>query len=91
MVKPVIAANKPIQVALEPGKEYYFCACGRSPSQPFCNGSHEGTGIEPRAFSVETGQEAFLCQCKHTGNSPFCDGTHERFGDDQVGREGTGT
>lgn len=78
MVKPVIADNKPKKVELTKGKEYYFCVCGRSNSQPFCDGSHKGTGFSPKAFTAERSGEAYLCACKHTGNAPYCDGTHKQ-------------
>jgi CDGSH-type Zn-finger protein len=90
MSKPVIADNKPIKVNLSKGQECYFCTCGRSKSQPFCDGSHAGTSFTPKAFTSEEDQEAYLCACKHTSNAPFCDGTHNRFSDDQVGHEGPG-
>ncbi|QYK12130.1 CDGSH iron-sulfur domain-containing protein [Shewanella rhizosphaerae] len=90
MVKPVIADNKPKKVELTKGKEYYFCVCGRSNSQPFCDGSHKGTGFSPKAFTAERSGEAYLCACKHTGNAPYCDGTHKQFSAEQVGKEGPG-
>ncbi|MCL1041871.1 glutamate synthase-related protein [Shewanella marisflavi] len=90
MTKPVIADNKPKKVELTKGKEYYFCVCGRSNSQPFCDGSHKGTGLTPKAFTPEDTGEAYLCACKHTGNAPYCDGTHKQFDSEQVGKEGPG-
>ncbi|MXR70433.1 glutamate synthase [Shewanella sp. JBTF-M18] len=90
MVKPVIADNKPKKVELTKGEEYYFCVCGRSNSQPFCDGSHKGTGLSPKAFTAERSGEAYLCACKHTGNAPYCDGTHKQFRAEQVGKEGPG-
>ncbi|MDH5356454.1 MAG: glutamate synthase-related protein, partial [Gammaproteobacteria bacterium] len=90
MTNPVIAGNKPKPVMLSKGEEYYFCACGRSNNQPFCDGSHAGTSFKPQAFTAEQDGEAYLCACKHTGKAPFCDGSHKQFGDEQVGREGPG-
>lgn len=88
MSKPIIADNKPIKVNLTEGQEYYFCRCGRSKNQPYCDGSHSGTGFKPMNFTAEKDEEAYLCQCKHTSNAPFCDGTHKRFSSEQVGKEG---
>jgi len=90
MAKPIIADNKPVKVRLAKGQEYHFCTCGRSLSQPFCDGSHAGTPFTPRVIVVDEDQDAFLCACKHTANAPFCDGTHTSFSDSQVGREGPG-
>jgi len=90
MAKPIIADNKPVKVQLAKGQEYHFCTCGRSLSQPFCDGSHAGTPFTPRVIVVDEEQEAFLCACKHTANPPFCDGTHNGFSQDQVGKEGPG-
>lgn len=90
MSTPIIADNKPIKENLVKGEEYYFCACGRSKSQPFCDGSHAGTGFKPKAFVAEESGDAYLCRCKQTGNAPYCDGTHQQFGPDQVGKEGPG-
>lgn len=85
--KPVVADNKPAKVRLSADQEYYFCVCGRSQNQPFCDGSHAGTGFEPLAFTPQKDGEAYLCNCKHSGNLPYCDGTHNQFGESQVGKE----
>lgn len=90
MSKPVIAANKPIKVELIAGEENYFCTCGRSNNQPYCDGSHAGTGFKPKAFTAEESGDAYLCRCKHTQNPPFCDGAHKQFTDADVGKEGPG-
>ncbi len=75
MEKPVIAEKHPARVTLEPGS-YYWCACGRSANQPFCDGSHRGTGITPMEFKIDETREVWLCQCKYSANKPYCDGTH---------------
>ncbi|MFT5195936.1 MAG: CDGSH-type Zn-finger protein, partial [Candidatus Promineifilaceae bacterium] len=85
---PIVSGNSPIPVDLEKDKEYYFCACGRSKSQPFCDGSHAGTGFTPKQFVAEESSTAYLCACKHTGNPPFCDGTHKQFSAEDVGKPG---
>lgn len=87
MSRPIIADKKPVQVALEAGETYQWCRCGRSKSQPFCDGSHKGTSMTPLAFVAEKSEPGFLCQCKGTANSPFCDGTHTRLGDSEIGSE----
>ena len=76
MTDPVIAAKKPISVELKKGETYYWCKCGKSANQPFCDGSHRGTDFTPLAFEAEEDGEAWLCQCKFSKNAPFCDGTH---------------
>jgi mannose-6-phosphate isomerase-like protein (cupin superfamily) len=81
MVAPVIARPKPFLVTLEGGRTYFWCACGRSASQPFCDGSHKGTGITPRKFVPPRTEEALLCGCKHTCDAPFCDGAHTNLPD----------
>ncbi|HRE90077.1 MAG TPA: CDGSH iron-sulfur domain-containing protein, partial [Myxococcota bacterium] len=87
---PIIANNAPTAVQLVQGQEYHFCACGRSGSQPFCDGSHAGTAFKPKRFVAEETATAYLCACKHTGNAPFCDGTHKRFSAADVGQSGPG-
>jgi len=76
MSNPTIAAKNPAVVELETGKLYYWCSCGLSKTQPFCDGSHQGTAFQPLAFTAEKTGKAYLCQCKHTKKPPFCDGTH---------------
>jgi len=78
MDKPVRAGDAPIRVELEKGKEYYWCACGRSSNQPFCDGSHKVTSIKPVKFTVDENVTKALCTCKETSNQPFCDGTHRK-------------
>lgn len=90
MTNPIIADNKPAKVSLSKGAEYHFCTCGRSKSQPFCDGSHVGTTFTPKVIVAEEDGDAYLCACKHSGNRPYCDGTHQQFNDDQVGKEGPG-
>ncbi|VAW85706.1 Glutamate synthase [NADPH] large chain [hydrothermal vent metagenome] len=88
MNNPVIADNRPKKVTLTKDEKYYFCTCGRSKKQPFCDGSHAGTAFKPKSFVADQDGEAYLCSCKYTNNTPFCDGTHKKFSDEQVGTEG---
>ena len=78
MDDPVIAQNAPYDVELEPGT-YWWCACGRSMNQPFCDGSHTGTEFQPVEFSVEEKKAVSLCGCKWSAEAPFCDGAHENL------------
>ncbi len=93
MSKAKIAGRTPVGMDLEPG-EYHWCACGRSAAQPFCDGSHRGTGIAPLTFTVDAAETAHLCMCKQTGNPPYCDGSHAALPDDatevEAKSEGTG-
>ena len=73
---PVPAQIGPYQVELEEGRNYAWCACGLSKRQPFCDGGHKGTGIEPVRFKAESSGTFNICGCKDTDEPPFCDGSH---------------
>ncbi len=89
-MNPIVANNKPAKVTLSKDEEYYFCTCGRSSNQPFCDGSHAGTDFKPKSFVTEESGDAYLCLCKHSANLPYCDGSHKQFEDAAIGKEGTG-
>ena len=80
MTDPIAADDKPIPVELEEGKDYWWCACGRSASQPYCDGSHKQAGKSPVKFVAESSGAATLCICKRTATPPYCDGTRYRCG-----------
>jgi CDGSH-type Zn-finger protein len=77
MTERVEFQKKSMPVEVEAGKIYYWCACGRSAKQPFCDGAHEGTGIGPVPYKAEATGKAFFCGCKETKNEPLCDGSHK--------------
>jgi CDGSH-type Zn-finger protein len=77
--QPVIAKKGPYVTQIEAGKTYYWCACGRSENQPFCDGSHKGTGLEPVEYQADESKTAYFCGCKQTKNPPFCDGSHNKL------------
>ncbi len=77
MEQPQIAQKSPYQVDVLAGKTYFWCACGRSKNQPFCDGSHKGTGLSPVQFKPEESKTVWLCGCKQTKTRPMCDGTHK--------------
>jgi CDGSH iron-sulfur domain-containing protein 3 len=76
MTEAIVAQNAPFPVEVEAGKSYFWCACGKSASQPFCDGSHQGTDILPQKFTADETKKIYFCGCKKTANSPTCDGSH---------------
>ena len=68
--------NSPYPVEVKAGKAYFWCACGQSKHQPFCDGSHQGTDFIPAAYKAPDGPKVFFCGCKVTGKAPFCYGSH---------------
>lgn len=78
MSQPIIVEKQPVVLELEAGT-YYWCSCGLAKSQPFCDGSHKGTGFTPVKFDLAEKQTVALCNCKHAQNKPFCDGSHARL------------
>jgi CDGSH iron-sulfur domain-containing protein 3 len=77
MTEPLIAAKAPIAVDVEAGRTYWWCACGRSAQQPFCDGSHKGTGITPVRHEAAAAGKVWFCACKQSARAPLCDGTHK--------------
>ncbi len=78
MDSPVIAQRTPIPVDVDAGKTYFWCACGRSQKQPFCDGSHKGTGLSPVKHVADKDGKLFFCGCKQSANQPLCDGSHKK-------------
>ncbi len=76
MADPVVAQKGPYEVEVEAGKDYYWCSCGHSANQPFCDGSHKPYGMKPLAWTADKSETKYFCGCKQTKGQPFCDGTH---------------
>ncbi|HEC91126.1 MAG TPA: CDGSH iron-sulfur domain-containing protein [Alphaproteobacteria bacterium] len=76
MDKPVATQNEPYGVEVEKGETYYWCACGLSKKQPFCDGSHSETDFKPIVFEAKESETVYLCGCRTTRDAPFCDGSH---------------
>ena len=74
-----IAGKVPLQVEVEAGKSYWWCACGLSKKQPFCDGSHRPTAFVPVEYKAEKDATLWFCACKQTGRAPLCDGTHNKL------------
>lgn len=78
MNKAVRATDSPYKTEVKEGENYFWCACGKSANQPFCDGSHKGSGFTPVKFLAEKTGNVWLCGCKSTHNQPFCDGSHKQ-------------
>lgn len=76
MSDPVRAADTPFGVEVEAGKAYFWCSCGKSASQPFCDGSHQGSEFVPLKYEATESKKVFFCGCKATAGQPLCDGSH---------------
>jgi len=76
--KPVVASRMPAVIKLEAG-EYWWCSCGKSSKQPFCDGSHTGSSFTPQKVVIEEAKKVALCNCKHSSDRPFYDGVHSRL------------
>ena len=79
MADRVVAQKAPIPVEVEAGKSYFWCVCGRSEKQPFCDGSHQGTDFAPMKWTAEETKRVFFCACKQTAGEPLCDGSHNKL------------
>ena len=79
MSEPEIAQKAPYAVEVEEGKTYFWCVCGKSSKQPFCDGSHKGGDFTPMKYQAEKSGKLYFCGCKRTGNQPLCDGSHNKL------------
>jgi len=79
MSAPIIASKTPIPVEVEAGKSYFWCSCGQSSKQPFCDGCHKDTEFTPQKYTAEKDGKVFFCGCKHSANAPLCDGSHNKL------------
>lgn len=74
---PKIAQTAPYPLEVEAGKSYFWCSCGQSAKQPFCDGSHKGSAFAPVKYTAEASKKVFFCGCKHSAKAPLCDGAHK--------------
>ena len=79
MSEPSLASDKPFVVEVQAGNSYYWCACGQSNNQPFCDGSHQGSEFVPKEVEITEAKKVAWCGCKQSANGAFCDGTHAKL------------
>lgn len=79
MSAPEIASKTPYAVDVEAGKKYFWCSCGKSATQPFCDGSHQGSEFTPLPYTAEKDATVYFCGCKHSAKAPLCDGSHSKL------------
>lgn len=78
--KPVVAQKAPYAVDVEAGKSYWFCTCGKSATQPFCDGAHQAEGaFAPKEYKAEKAETVYFCGCKNSSNGVTCDGSHQKL------------
>lgn len=77
--QPRVAQKSPYAVTVEAGKSYWWCSCGKSAGQPFCDGSHQGTAFAPVEFKAEKSETIYFCGCKHSCSGATCDGSHQKL------------
>jgi CDGSH-type Zn-finger protein len=80
MAEPTVASKTPFAVDVQAGKDYWWCTCGKSAKQPFCDGSHKGSEFSPMKYTASADGKAWFCGCKRTGKGPLCDGSHKALG-----------
>jgi CDGSH-type Zn-finger protein len=79
MAEPTIAQKSPFAVEVKEGERYFWCSCGNSEAQPFCDVAHVGTDFRPVRYKAEKAEKKYFCGCKQTSTPPFCDGTHNNL------------
>lgn len=79
MSEPVIAQKAPYPVEVEAGKSYWWCSCGKSANQPFCDASYKGSDFVPVKYEATESKTVYFCGCKHSGNGALCDGAHQKL------------
>lgn len=79
MTEAIATQKGPYAIQVDAGKSYFWCACGRSRKQPFCDGSHSGTGFVPLTYEATAAKTVYFCGCRRSGKQPLCDGSHDRL------------